>query len=295
MCSTLAIFRDLQVPGQEDDRVVAAVGLLANDVVQRIDEIDIVAAVAGHAVAAAAAVQNVGAVVADQDVVIPAADAVLDVIVGPIRVVSGEDRHIVAVAVDAGELSGAQVEDRARRRAGEVDRVGPAGVMDHEADVMLQARGGQLVAILRAAEAVDIVAGVEVDVLIGAHAVRVDGREEAANDGLDVGHQRRRRGPAAGFADVDPIEIGHDAVLLAIVGPGRIVQIVDLHAAGTAVIVEPGMVQAEFMAEFMDEGIEDIAADIRLVGFRVVETLADADITIGSNRRCHRPPRPARG
>ena len=69
--------------------------------------------------------------------------------------------------------------------------------------------------------------------------------------------------------------------MLAIVGPGRIVQIVDLHAAGTAVIVEPGMVQAEFMAEFMDEGIEDITADIRLVGFRVVETLTDADITIG--------------
>ena len=281
MFSTLAIFLIFRSLDKQDDRVVAAVGFLTNDVVEGIDEIDIVATIAGHAVAAAAAVQDVGAVIADQDVVIPAADAVLDVIVGPIRVVSGEDRHIVVMAVDAGELSGAQVEDRARRRAGEVDRVGPAGVMDHEADVMLRARGGELVAILRAAEAVDIVACVEVDVLIGAHAIRVDGREEAANDGLDVGHERRRRRPAGGFADIDPIEIGHDAVLLAIVGPGRIVQIVDLHAAGTAVIVEPGMVQAEFMAEFMDEGIEDIAADIRLVGFRVVETLTDADIAIG--------------
>ena len=33
-----------------------------------VDEIDVVAAVAGHAVAAAAAVEDVGAVVADQDV-----------------------------------------------------------------------------------------------------------------------------------------------------------------------------------------------------------------------------------
>ena len=41
------------------------------------------------------------------------------------------------------------------------------------------------------------------------------------------------------------------------------------------------MVQAEFMAEFMDEGIEDIAADIGLVGFGVVEALTDADIAIG--------------
>ena len=40
------------------------------------------------------------------------------------------------------------------------------------------------------------------------------------------------------------------------------------------------MVQAELMAEFMDEGIEDITADIRLVGFRVVETLTDADIAV---------------
>lgn len=68
--------------------------------------------------------------------------------------------------------------------------------------------------------------------------------------------------------------------MLAIIGPGRIVQVVDLHAAGTAVIVEPGMVQPEFMAELMDKGIEDIAADIRLIGFRVVETLTDADITV---------------
>ena len=83
------------------------------------------------------------------------------------------------------------------------------------------------------------------------------------------------------FADVDPVEIGHDAVLLAIIGPGRVVQVVDLDAAGAAVIVEPGMVQAEFVAEFVDEGIEDIAADIGLVGLGVVEALADADIAIG--------------
>ena len=69
--------------------------------------------------------------------------------------------------------------------------------------------------------------------------------------------------------------------MLTVVDPGRIVQIVDLYAAGTAVIVEAGVVQAELMAEFMQEGIEHIAANIRLVGLRVVETLTYADITIG--------------
>ncbi|MBB6305426.1 hypothetical protein GGE67_006095 [Rhizobium leucaenae] len=38
------------------------------------------------------------------------------------------------------------------------------------------------------------------------------------------------------------------------------------------------MIQTELMAEFMHEGLEDIAADIGLVGFLVVETLADADM-----------------
>ena len=40
------------------------------------------------------------------------------------------------------------------------------------------------------------------------------------------------------------------------------------------------MVQAKLMAEFVDEGIEHIAANIRLVGLSVVETLTDADIAI---------------
>ena len=95
MCLDVGDFPDPQVPGQQDDRVVAAVRFLAHDIVEGVDEVGIVAAVTSHAVAAAAAVEDVGAVIADQDVVIPAADAVLDVIVGPVGVVPGEDRHIV--------------------------------------------------------------------------------------------------------------------------------------------------------------------------------------------------------
>lgn len=163
---------------------------------------------------------------------------------------------------------------------GEVDGVGSAGVVDHEADVMLQTRRRQLVAILRAAETIEIVARIEVDDLVGAQAFRVDCGEVASDNGLDVSHERRRGRPAAGLADVDPVKVGHDGVLLAVIDPGRVVQVVDLHAARTAVIVEPGMVQAELMAEFVDKGIEDVAADVRLVGFRVVEALTDADVAI---------------
>ena len=87
----------------------------------------------------------------------------------------GKDRHVVDVSIHARELSGAQVKDRARCRAGKVDCVVSARVMDHETDIMLQARRGEFIAILRAAKAIDIVAGVQVDGLIGPHPIRVDG------------------------------------------------------------------------------------------------------------------------
>ena len=281
MCSTLAIFPIFRFAGEKDDGVVAAVGRLAHDVVERVDEIEVVAAVARHVVGAAAPVEDVVAVVADQGVGVAAADAGLDEVVARVRVVAGVDRDVVVVAVDAGELPGAEVEDGARGRAGEVDRVVAAGVMDHETDVVLHPRGGQEIAVHGAAEAVDGVAGIQVDVLVGAHALFVDRREEAADDRFDIGEERRHRGPAAGLADVDPVEIGHDGVLLAIVGPGGVVEVVDLHAAGAAVVVETGVVQAELVAEFVDEGVEDVAADIGLVRLGVVEALADADIAIG--------------
>ena len=41
------------------------------------------------------------------------------------------------------------------------------------------------------------------------------------------------------------------------------------------------MVQTEFMAEFVDEGIEHIAAWRRAIRLGVVKTLADADIAVG--------------
>ena len=271
---------DLQARGQHIDRVVPAPGFLAHDIVGRIDEIDVVATIARHAVGAAAAIEDVVSVIADQDVVVAAADAVLDVILGLVGIMPGKDRNVVAVTVDAGELPRTQVKDRSRRRAGKVDGVGAAGVMDDKADIVLHAGGGQLIAVLRAVEPIDVVAGVQVDRLIGAHAVCIDGGEETADHRLDIRHHRRRGRPARGFAHVDPVEIGHDAVLLAVIDPGRVIEIVDLDAARAAVIVKTGMVQAEFMAEFMNEAVENVTADIGLVGLRVMEALADADIAV---------------
>ena len=77
------------------------------------------------------------------------------------------------MAINAGKLSRAQIKDRARRGAGEVDGVDTTSIMDHEAYIVLRACGGQLVAILRAAKAIDIVARVQIDGLIGPHPVRV--------------------------------------------------------------------------------------------------------------------------
>ena len=41
------------------------------------------------------------------------------------------------------------------------------------------------------------------------------------------------------------------------------------------------MVQAPFVAEFVDEGVEDIAAGVGLVRLGIVEALSDADISAG--------------
>ena len=263
-----------------DDRVIAAIGFLAHDIIGGIDEIDVIPAIAGHAVIAAAPIQHIGAVIADQDVVMAAADAVLDVIFGLVGVMPGKDRHVVAVAVHAGKLARPQIEDRAGGRTGKVDRVFAASVMDHEADVVQHPRRGQLIAVLRAVEPIGVVAGVQIDDLIGPLAVFIHGREEPPDHRLDIRHQRGRGRPARIFAHIDAVEIGHDAVLLAVIGPGGVVQIVDLDAARPAVIVKAGMVQPEFMAEFMDETVKHIAADVGQVRFGVMETLADADIAV---------------
>ena len=68
--------------------------------------------------------------------------------------------------------------------------------------------------------------------------------------------------------------------MLAVVNPRRIVQIVDLDAAGAAVIVKAGMVQTEFMAKLVDEAVEHIAANVRPARLCIVKTLADADIAV---------------
>ena len=68
--------------------------------------------------------------------------------------------------------------------------------------------------------------------------------------------------------------------MLAVVNPRRIVQIVDLDAAGAAVIVKAGMVQAEFMAKLMDETVEHIAANVCPARLCIVKTLADTDIAV---------------
>ena len=182
------------------------------------------------------------------------------------------------MAVDAGKMPGPQVKDGSGGAVGKVHGVMAAGVVDHEADVMRGPGHGQRIAKLAAAKAVNVVAGAALHVLIGPDAIRL-GREIMPRHRLDICDHRRRRRPAAGVADINAVEIGHHAVLLAIIDPGRVVQIVDLHTARPAVIVKPGMVQAEFMAEFMDEAVEHIAAHIGAVGLGVVKALADADIT----------------
>ena len=101
-----------------------------------------------------------------------------------------------------------------------------------------------------------------------------------ADDGFDITHQRRGSRPAAGFTDVDPVEIGHDAVLLTVIDPRCVVQIIDLHAARAAVIVKARVVQPKLMAKFVNEGIKHITADVCSVRLGIVETLANADIAI---------------
>src|SRR4029079_16075153 len=81
-----------------------------------------------------------------------------------------EDRHVEVVSVDAREAAGPELELGAGGRAGEVDRVVAASVLEDDADVVRPAGRGELVAELVAAEAVGVVAGVELDVLVGAHA-----------------------------------------------------------------------------------------------------------------------------
>ena len=100
---------DIEPCSQYHDGVVAAIRPLSDEVIKRVHEIDIVAAIAGHPVATTTAIQNVGTVIADQDVIIGAADPGLDIIFGPVGVVPGKDRHVVDVSIHARELSGAQV------------------------------------------------------------------------------------------------------------------------------------------------------------------------------------------
>ncbi len=108
-------FTQVQVAVQHNDRIVSAVGFLAYDIISGIDEVNIVSFATSHFVSTATTVQNVVAIVTDQDVIVFTTDAILDVVFGLVCIVASKDRHIVAVPIDAGELTSTQVKDRACR------------------------------------------------------------------------------------------------------------------------------------------------------------------------------------
>ena len=98
-------FTKIQIAVHDDDGVVTAISFFTNDIVNGVNEVDVVSSTTCHFVSTTATVQNVVAIVTNDNVIVVTADAFFDVVLCLIFVVTCKDRNVVAMAVHGGELT----------------------------------------------------------------------------------------------------------------------------------------------------------------------------------------------